>query len=60
MTSQRVERTWIRTGGYEWFRVKEVDKQILTKLSQRIETERLNIQTAGALIWDNKAEGFLT
>ena len=42
--------------------IKEADKQILTKLPQRIETERLNIQTAGAydLIWDNKAEGFLT
>ena len=55
--------------------IKEVDKQIpetdfnpygflqiLTKLPQRIETERLNIHTAGAhdLIWDNKAEGFLT
>lgn len=55
--------------------IKEVDKQIqklistpygflqiLTKLPQRIETERLNIHTAGAhdLIWDNKAEFFLT
>ena len=42
--------------------IKEVDKQILTKLPQRNETERLNIHTAGAhdLIWDNKAEGFLT
>lgn len=46
--------------------IKEVDKQIpetdFNPLWVRIETERLNIHTAGAhdLIWDNKAEGFLT
>ena len=35
MTSPRIERTWIRTGGYGWFRAEWVNKPAMCKISHR-------------------------